>query len=90
MVFINETGTIGVVILGLNNITGSLFLTLFMILIILLVIAVALRIPIEAIAILYLPFLLTITAFVGDFLATLGVALIYLGIILGKNLLSPR
>lgn len=85
--FLNETGFFGTVVIGLNGITGSLFLSLMLIFIILLVFALALRIPIEATGIILLPLLLTLTAYVPDFLSLLGVALIYLGVVLGKHFL---
>jgi hypothetical protein len=86
MVFLNETGIIGQAIIGANGITGSLFLTLLLILIIFIILALAMRIPIEATAIIYLPLIITITAYSGDFLATFGVTLIFLGVVLGKNI----
>lgn len=85
--FINDTGTIGLVIIGLNNITGSLFLTLLLILIVLIAIALAFRIPLEAVGIIYLPFILTLAAYTHEFLAIFGCALIYLGVLFGKNIL---
>lgn len=87
---LNEAGFIGQVILGLNGITGSLFLTLLLILIILIVAALALRVPLEAISVIYLPLLITLVAYTSEFLAIFGVLLIYGGIILAKNLLGNR
>lgn len=87
---LNEAGFVGQVILGMNDITGSLFLTLFCILVILLVAALALRIPLEAISVLYLPLLITLTAYTSEFLALFGCFLIYAGIIIAKNLLGNR
>jgi hypothetical protein len=87
-VFFNSTETIGTVVIGLTGITGSLFLTLLAILIILIVIALALKIPIEAISIIFLPLLITLTSYTRDFLGCLGILLIYAGFIIGKNLLK--
>lgn len=87
---LNEAGFIGQVIVGLNGITGSLFLTLLVILILLIIAALALRIPLEAISVIYLPLLITLTAYTSEFLALFGCFLIYAGIIIAKNLLGNR
>lgn len=88
--YINDAGLLGQIINGLtNDVTGSLFLTLLGILILLIVIALAFRIPVEGVAILYLPLMLTMLAMTSDYLAVTGCALILLGIILAKNL-APR
>lgn len=86
MPLFNTTTTTWDVVQSLTvNVTGSLFLTLFMILILVMLIAMVLRIPVEFTMILVLPFLLTVWAYSGDFLAFAGTVLIYLGILLGKN-----
>lgn len=71
---------------GLNEITGSVFMTLLLIVILLMIIAMIFRIPLEFTAILIMPMLLTFLAFESDFMSVTGVILIYLGIIVGKNL----
>jgi hypothetical protein len=86
--FLNETGTIGTVIIGLDGITGSLFLTLLAIMIILVILALALRIPLEVTSIIFLPFLITVTAYTREFLAVFGIFLIYGAILIAKNLLK--
>ena len=83
--FINETGIAADVFNGMNGITGSAFLTLLLIVLLCMMIAFLFRIPIEFTAILVLPMLLTFAAFYSEFLATTGVILIYLGILLAKN-----
>lgn len=88
MVLINTSGFIGEAIVNFNGITGSLFLTLFLLLIVLLVVALALRIPIEAISIIFLPLLIVLSIESGEFLAIFGVGLIYIGVIVGKYLLK--
>lgn len=87
MVFFNESGTFGQLISYINvNVTGSLFLTLLFIVIMLIMICALFRIPIEFSAIFILPLLIVITAYVGDFLAVGGVFLIFIGILIAKNL----
>lgn len=84
--FINETGTIGVIVqYATDTVTGSLFLTLLGIVIGLLVLCMLFRMPIEFSAIFVLPILLVGMAYFQEFVAIGGVTLIYLGIILGKN-----
>lgn len=86
MVFFNETGIMGTVIIGLtNNVTGSLFLTLLLIVILLLVVAALFRISIEWTAILVMPVLIVLMSYEGLFLPVGGVFVIYLAVILGKN-----
>lgn len=80
------TGIIGTTLQGLIDIAGSPFIALMMILIILIVIALALNIPMEALSIIILPLIITMTAYTGDFLATAGIILIYLGFILAEKL----
>jgi hypothetical protein len=83
---IPTTGWIGETLTGMINIAGSPFLALMMILIIFVVIALALNIPMEAISVILLPLLIVMTAYTGDFLATAGCTLIYMGILLAKYL----
>ena len=87
MVFYNETGTFGIMISYMNtDVTGSLFLTLLFMVLAVLAICALFRIPIEFSAILVLPLLLVMMAYVGEFLAIGGIFLIYLGILFAKNL----
>lgn len=84
--FINCTETIGVVIgTATSTTTGSLFLTFFMILIMILALALMFGIPLEYMAILILPLMITYMAYYSDFLGIGSVILIYLSIILTKN-----
>jgi len=87
---INEAGVFGQVYAGMNNITGSVFLTLLLIVMLIMAIAFLFRIPVEFTAIFILPMLLTFLAFESEFLSVTGVILIYLGILLAKNLLISR
>lgn len=87
MTFINESGSVGIIVTYMtNNITGSLFLTMMMAVIVLICICFLFRLPIELSAIVVLPMLLVIMTEVGDFLAVGGVFLIYAGILFAKNL----
>jgi hypothetical protein len=85
--FYTETGIIGQFLSGMNDITGSLFITLMVITIILVLICLALRMPMEASAMVLLPFFFTIASMTGEFKAVMGATLIYLGFIIGKNLI---
>lgn len=87
--FYSDGGFIGNIIEGLTKITGSLFLTLMIILIILIVIALALNIPSEIITIIYLPIIIVMAAYVGDFKALFGLILIIAGFIIADKLF-PR
>jgi hypothetical protein len=80
------TGLINDVVTGLTNMTGSLFLTLMMILIILIVIALAMNIPVTIIAIIYMPIVITMATYVGDFRAMFGCILILAGFIIAEKL----
>lgn len=83
--YFDPTGFIGQIISGLTtNVTGSLFLTLFLIFIFLALIAMAFRLPIIAAGVLFLPLLITLMSMTNDFFALGGVALIYLGVSLGQ------
>lgn len=85
---LDPSGAMGVAMAGLSqNVTGSYFLSLLAIVLLLLVIALALRIPMEFTAILVMPMLLGALACDGDWMGIAGVAIIYLGILLGKNIL---
>lgn len=90
LLFLNQTGYIGQVIIGLDGITGSLFLTLLTILIFFIIIALALRIPLEAISLILLPFLITLVAYTREFLAIFGIFLIYAAILIAKNMFKNQ
>lgn len=84
--FINETGTIGIIYNAVtNSITGSEFLTLLGLIIIIILFFMLFRLPIEATAILVLPMLLTFMAFNDNLFAMVGAILIYLAILFAKN-----
>lgn len=88
VVCIDLTGTTYLVLVGLtNNVTGSMFLTTLLLSFLLIGIALGCRIPIEISMIIMLPLHLAFLACLGtDWLAFTGTILIYLGILLGKNM----
>jgi len=86
MVFINETGTISIILVNAtNNITGDIFLTLFGIMIIIISLFIMFKIPTIATTILILPMLLVFMSYYGDFIAVGGALIIYLGVMLAIN-----
>lgn len=85
-IFINETGTAGIIFQAFtNNITGSIFLTLVLITIIIMAFFASFGLPLELSAIFVLPMYLIFMAFSHEYLAIGGLLLIYLGITFGKN-----
>jgi len=72
---------------GLNSATGSEFLSLLVIIFIITVLCLGLRIPIEFTAVFVLPLLLVVATYTSSIMPVLGVFLIYLGFLVGKNLL---
>lgn len=87
MVFIDSSMGLALID-GLIGITGSLFLSMLMLVAIFMVLALALRLPLEFTAIFILPILLVTASFTGNIIPVLGVGLIYLGFLLGKNIIS--
>jgi len=86
MVFINETGIIGTIIAaGTQNVTGNLFITLLVVLIFLIVIGIMFSIPLEFIAILILPICLASGSYYHNFVAPLGIIIIYIATLITKN-----
>lgn len=84
--FINQTGTIGIILDGITrNVTGSIFLSLLGLLIIIMLLFMLFRLPIEATTILALPMILVFMSYYSDFMAIGGAVLIYLGLIVAKN-----
>ena len=84
--FLNDTGTVSVIIKGLfDNVGGSWFLTIMLIMLFLILIGFILRLPLELTAIFMLPLFIACYVYVPDFTAITGVLLIYLGILLAKN-----
>lgn len=86
MVFINQTGTVGIIYTSFTqNVTGSEFLTLLGFLIMIILFFMVFKMPLEATVILALPMFIIAMAYTAD-LATVGmVFLIYLGILFAKN-----
>lgn len=80
MVFINETGTLGAIILNLSSdVTGSLFLALLLIAILYFGVILAMRIPLELGLVFIMPLLIVLMAFRTEFMVLGGVVIIILG-----------
>lgn len=85
MVFLNVTETIGVLLgTASSTTTGSLFMTLLVLLIILVAVCIFFGIQMEYIAIILLPYLLAVAGEYQNFVAPLGILLIYLATIVTK------
>jgi hypothetical protein len=83
--FLNSSGVVSGIVVGLVDLTGNYFSSMLLIVFFLLILCIALQLPLEVSAIFVLPFLITCYAFIPNFTAVLGVFLIYAGIILAKN-----
>lgn len=90
MGLVADDGTSLLLLSTINEVTGSLFITLLFIIMSIIFLAFLLRIPVEFTAILILPFLLTVSAYESSLMAVTGVLLIYLGLILAKNMFFYR
>ena len=89
--FINQSSTVFSVVNGItNNVTGDEFLTYLFIMLFVLMLAIAFRIPIEFTAIFFFPMFIVMAAYTGQYLSILGIAMIYLGILIGKNMFFSR
>lgn len=85
MVFINETGTIGLIIEAGTNLTGSLFLTVLLIFLLFVTLALMFKLPLEILIPIVLPLFIVSMAYSTEFLAIGGLMLIYLAVILSKR-----
>ena len=86
MVFINETGTIGMIMTaGTLGLTGNIVVSLLIVLLFLITIAMLFNIPLEYTAIIILPLCIACGAYYSTFLAPTVVILIYLATIVTKN-----
>ena len=83
--FINDTQTSNIIKGLFDNVGGSWFTTIMLIVCFIVLIALILRVPMELTAIFVLPLLLVCYAYLPDFLATTGVLLIYIGVLIGTN-----
>ena len=88
MIFINATDALGKVINAAStDMTGSIFITLLIIVIIICAFAIAFGISLEYTVILVIPLLIAAASQYSDFVAVLGVGLIYISAILAKAFL---
>lgn len=85
MVFLNTTQTIGIILgQASTTTTGSLFMALLVLLILMIVVCMFFGIQLEYIAIILLPYLIAVAGEYQNFVAPLGIILIYLATILSK------
>lgn len=85
MVFINDTGTIGVIVKAGTDLTGSLFLTVLLITMVLLALCLMFKIPFDITAPLLLPMYLVGMAYSTEYLAIGGLFLIYLAVLFSRQ-----
>ena len=87
MGLMNTSGTVYTVINGLSSdVTGSVFLTLLILTALVMLFAFAFRIPLEFTMLLIFPLLIAFAVEGGSaFFGVLGVAIIYISILLAKN-----
>lgn len=83
--FLNDSGTIGVIIATGTELTGSLFITILIITMLLLALSMMFRLPIEYTVPILLPIFLVSMAYSTEFLAIGGMMLIYLSVLFAKN-----
>lgn len=88
---LNTTGTIYQIVSGMTSTsTGSDYLTVLLIIFLLILIGIILRMNIELIAILMTPLILVLMAYDTQFMVLGIIFLIFLGIIVAKNILFQR
>ena len=85
MVFINETGTIGILIKAGTDLTGSLFLTVLLIFLLLVALSLMFKLPLEILIPIVLPLFIVCMAYSTEYLAIGGLLLIYLAVIFSKR-----
>ena len=86
MALLNEADIVYKIITYITqNITGSEILTYLFILFLILALAALLRLPLELTIPIMLPLLIVFALYTSNLLSVLGVALIYLGIIVAKR-----
>ena len=85
MVFIDESGTIGILIKAGADLTGSLFLTVLLIFLVLVALALMFKLPLEILIPIVLPLFIVSMAYSTAFLAIGGLLLIYLAVVFSKR-----
>jgi len=84
--FINETDVIGQVLeSGTQTLTGSMVATLFFILMFLVVMCLVFGIPLEFLAIIILPFCISVGAYYSNFFLPIVIIIIFVSSIIAKN-----
>lgn len=84
MVFINDSGVIGVIVKAGTDLTGSLFLTVLLIFLALIVLSFMFKLPLDFLAPIVLPIFIVSMAYSTEFLAIGGLLLIYLAVVFSK------
>lgn len=84
MALIDTTSTFGIILMQLNVITGSTFLSLLFVLLALFATCIGLRLPLELVGIIILPFIIVAIMVSGDFMGPLAVVVIFLAAIIAK------
>jgi hypothetical protein len=83
---LNCTDVIGsIIVAGATNLTGDLFLMLMAILIVMVALCLAFGMPLELVMIGILPICLAFGSFYGQFLAPIGVILIYFSFLIATK-----
>jgi len=82
----NETGYLGVLIIGMtNHITGNIFITLLTIFALLFMFFLALKLPMELVATILVPILILFMAEAGgDWKAITSIIMLYLALMFGR------
>jgi len=89
MAFINETGTIGeLIIYTTRYVTGSEFMTFFMIFLVFILFGLLFKLPLELTFTYTLPLLLLFTLMSANFVPLLGLVSLYLAIYLAKTFIA--
>lgn len=84
--FINATDIVGPLLSqGTNDVTGSLFLTLFIVFMVFVLLGLMFRLGIAEITIIMMPMLIALMAYYSEWYAVGGIMLIALGVIFAKN-----
>lgn len=83
--FMNTTGTIYTIISGMNETTGSLFLTFLLIILLIMVVFAVFGLAIEWSIAIVMPLMLALMAFDAAFYPAGAAMLLFLAIILAKN-----
>lgn len=86
MVFMNATGIIGIIIAtGTQNLTGNIVASLFLILMFLIAVALVFGLPLEFMAVIFLPLCMAMGAYYSNFMVVIIGIIILVSTIIAKN-----